>query len=247
MIATKSAREMSTRELAAYIDQSVLKPEFSQAEIAKHIQEGVDFGCATVCVNPTALDIAAHLTEGSDTGICVVCDFPFGLSTTRSKVEQAREYCSRGDVAELDVVANYGWIRSGLYREVGDEVRAVTDVCHAYDVVVKVILETDALTADQVRASAEVAVEAGADFLKTSTGFYTGGSSVGASREVIALLMDVARGRCKVKGSGGIRDQRRFFDLIDMGIDRMGIGYRSTPVVLGLGQGAGAGLLQGSY
>ncbi len=173
----KKASEMTPRELAAYIDQSVLKSEFTQEEIQKYIQEGVDFGCATVCVNPASLDIAAELTKGTDTKICVVCDFPFGLSTTESKVLQAKAYCKRGDIFELDIVANYGWIRSGMWEEVKEEIRAVCDVCHAYD------------TAD---------------------------------------------GKAKVKGSGCIRSREHFLDLIDMGIDRMGIGYRSTPVVLGL-------------
>ncbi len=231
---TKKASEMSVRELAAYIDQSVLKPEFTQAEIRRYIQEGVDFGCATVCINPASLDIAAELTRGTDTKICVVCDFPFGLSTTHSKVMQAEEYCRRGDVAELDVVANYGWIRSGLFAEVEADIRAVVDACHRCGTAVKVIFETDALTLDEVRQACEAGIAAGADFLKTSTGFFTGGKSDGATSEVIALMMETARGRCKIKGSGGIRDQRHFFELIDMGIDRMGIGYRSTPLVLGV-------------
>ena len=84
----KKASEMSVKELAAYIDQSVLKPEFTQEEIRKYIQEGIDFGCATVCINPASLDIAAEMCRGTDTKICVVCDFPFGLSTTESKVLQ---------------------------------------------------------------------------------------------------------------------------------------------------------------
>mgnify|MGYP000190557622 CR=1 FL=1 len=121
----KKASEMSVKELAAYIDQSVLKPEFTQEDIRRYIQEGVDYGCATVCVNPASLDIAAELTRGTDTKICVVCDFPFGLSTTASKVLQAEEYCKRGDIFELDVVANYGWIRSGMWDEVRADIKAV--------------------------------------------------------------------------------------------------------------------------
>lgn len=234
---TKKASDMSLKELAAYIDQSVLKPEFTQADISKYIQEGIDFGCATVCVNPASMDIAAELTSGTDTKICVVCDFPFGLSTTRSKIKQVEEYVKRGDIAELDIVANYGWIRSGMYEDVGREIQAVCQVCHSHGVAIKVIFETDALTIEEVRNASEVAIQAGADFLKTSTGFYTGGKSDGATREVITAMMDVAKGRCKIKGSGGIRDQKYFFELIDLGIDRMGIGYRSTPVVLGISPG----------
>jgi deoxyribose-phosphate aldolase len=79
------AKDMTVKELAAYIDQSVLKPEFTQEEIRKYIQEGIDFGCITVCVNPASVDIADELCKGTDTKICVVCDFPFGLSTTESK------------------------------------------------------------------------------------------------------------------------------------------------------------------
>ncbi|SEP41388.1 deoxyribose-phosphate aldolase [Propionispora vibrioides] len=230
----KKACEMSLRELAAYIDQSVLKPEFTQEEIKKYIQEGIDFGCKTVCVNPASLDIAAELTKGTETKICVVCDFPFGLSTTASKVIQAEQYCKRGDIFELDIVANYGWIRSGLWKEVEEDIKAVCDVCHKYGTEVKVIFETDALTIEQVKKATAAAIAAGADFVKTSTGFYTGGKSDGATVAVIQAMLDVAQGRCKIKGSGGIRDQEHFFKLIDMGIDRMGVGYRSTPVVLGV-------------
>lgn len=230
----KKACEMSVRELAAYIDQSVLKPEFTQEEIKKYIQEGINFGCKTVCINPASLDIAAELTKGTETKICVVCDFPFGLSTTASKVMQAEQYCKRGDIFELDIVANYGWIRSGLWKEVEEDIKAVCDVCHKYGTEVKVIFETDALTIEQVKKATAAAIAAGADFVKTSTGFYTGGKSDGATVAVIQAMLDVAQGRCKIKGSGGIRDQEHFFKLIDMGIDRMGVGYRSTPVVLGV-------------
>lgn len=231
---SKKASEMTVRELAAYIDQSVLKPEFTEADIRKYIQEGVDFGCKTVCINPSSLEIAAELTKGTETKICVVCDFPFGLSTTESKVAQAELYCKRGDIFELDIVANYGKIRSGEWDFVRDDIKAVVDVCHKYGTAVKVIFETDALTLDEVKKATEVAIEAGTDFVKTSTGFFTGGKSDGATCEVIQAMMDTAQGRCKIKGSGAIRTREHFLELIDMGIDRMGIGYRSTPIVLGL-------------
>ena len=230
----KKASEMTARELAAYIDQSVLKPEFTQGEIRKYIQEGIDFGCKTVCINPSALPVAKELCKGTDTGICVVCDFPFGLSSTASKVLQAEEIVRGGDIEDLDIVANYGWIKSGLWDAVREDIRAVAEVCHKYGTLLKVIFETDALTLEEVAKATEIACEAGADFVKTSTGFYPGGESTGATTEVIRVMLEAAKGRCKVKGSGGIRDQAHFFELIDLGIDRMGIGYRSTPVVLGL-------------
>ncbi len=236
MNTAKKASEMSVKELAAYIDQSVLKPEFTRTDIRKYIQEGVDFGCKTVCINPSSLPIARPMCKGTDTGLCVVCDFPFGLSETASKVLQAEEICRKGDIADLDIVANYGWIRSGMWDEVGGDIKAVADITHKYGAILKVIFETDALTLEEVAKATDVACIAGADYVKTSTGFFTGGKSDGATPEVIRVMMEAAKGRCKIKGSGGIRTRERFLELIDMGIDRMGIGYRSTPTVLGISE-----------
>ena len=230
----KKACEMSAAELAEYIDQSVLKPEFTQDEISKYIQEGIGYGCKTVCINPASFPIARKLTKGTKTKICVVCDFPFGLSSTASKVLQAEEICRQGEVFELDVVANYGWIRSGLWDAAERDIQAVVETCHQYGTAVKVIFETDALTLEQVRKSTEIAIAAGADFAKTSTGFFTGGKNVGATTEVIQAMLDTAKGRIQVKGSGCIRTREHFLELIDMGIDRMGVGFKSTPVVLGI-------------
>lgn len=230
----KKASEMSLKELGRYIDQSVLKPEFTQEEIRKYIQEGIDYYCHTVCINPSALDIAQELTKGTDTKICVVCDFPFGVSTTESKVIQAKMYCENWDVYELDVVANYGWIRSGLWEKVKEDIKAVCDVCHSNNVAVKVIFETDALTMEEIKQATLISIEAGADFVKTSTGFFTGGRSDGATVEIIELMLEMCSNKTKVKASGGIRTRESFLNFIDMGVSRMGIGYKSTPVVLGL-------------
>ena len=229
---SKKAAEMSVAELAAYIDQSVLKPEFTEADIRKYIQEGIDFGCATVCINPSSLPIAAEMTKDTKTGICVVCDFPFGTSTTTSKVLQAEEYCKNFKTQDLDIVANFGWIRSGKWDDVTSDIAAVVEVCHKYGTEVKVIFETDALTVDEVKRACECAIEAKADFVKTSTGFLTGHEAHGATPEIIKVMLDTCGDRIKVKGSGCIRTREHFLQLIDMGIDRMGIGYRSTPVVL---------------
>jgi deoxyribose-phosphate aldolase len=231
---SKKANEMSTAELASYIDQSVLKPEFTEEEIRKYIQEGIDFGCKTVCINPSSLPIARELCRGTKTGICVVCDFPFGTSSTESKVAQAQIICKERDIEDLDIVSNYGWIRSGKWEEVEKDIKAVADAVHSYGTNLKVIFETDALTLPEIAKATDVACDAGADFVKTSTGFYTGGENRGATLEVVKTMMDAAKGRCKIKGSGCIRTREHFFALIDLGIDRMGIGYRSTPLILGM-------------
>ena len=233
---SKPAAQMTTAELAAYIDHSILKPEFTPEDVRREVEAAVGFGCKTVCINPASIEIAKPLCEGTATGVCVVVDFPFGASTTASKAAQARLAVEAG-IDELDIVANYGWIRAGLMEEVEADLRAVVEVCHADGVAVKVIFETDTLTEEQIRAAAEASIAAGADFIKTSTGFFTGTglhAAPGASDEMVALMMDAAAGRCQVKGSGTIRDREHFLRLIDAGIDRMGIGYRSTPVVLGL-------------
>ena len=228
----KKAAEMTVKELASYIDQSVLKPEFTQEDIKKYTQEGIDFGCATICINPASLELVSKMVEGTGTGICVVCDFPFGLSTTESKVKQAEEYCSKYKIQDLDIVANYGQLRSGNLDFVTKDIKSVVDVCHKYGTNVKVIIETDSLNKQQIIDGTKCAVAAGADFIKSSTGFFTGAENVGATVEVVQTMMDAGEGKIKVKGSGCIRTQEHFFKLIDMGIDRMGIGYRSTPVVL---------------
>jgi len=245
----KAASEMSVAELASYIDHSVLKPDFTPAEVRREVENGVRYGCRTVCINPASVEIAKPLCVGTDTGICVVIDFPFGASSTDSKVSQARIALEAG-VQELDVVANYGWVRGGLLERVEADLRSVIEVCHEAGVPVKVIFETDALTLPEIAAVAEASIAAGADFIKTSTGFYTGTNQharTGAFDEMIAFMIDTAAGRCKVKGSGAIRDREHFLRLIDAGIDRMGVGYRSTPVVLGVDTGNSLTVAAGGY
>jgi deoxyribose-phosphate aldolase len=229
----KKSKDMNKAELAAYIDHAVLKPDFTQEENKKYIQVGVDFGCKTVCINPTSLAIARELCRGTKTGICVVCDFPFGLSSTASKIKQIEEICRDRDVADLDIVANYGWIKSGLWKETEEEFKAVTEACHQYGSLIKIILETDALTLDEIARATDIAGSVGVDFVKTSTGFYTGDSNKGATTEVLKTMIAAAKGRVKVKASKGIRDREKFLAFIEIGVDRIGVGYNSTPVILG--------------
>lgn len=224
------------KQKASYIDHSVLKPQFTLEETKEQIQKGVDYGCKTVCINPWAIDLAKDICQGTETGICVVCDFPFGQSSTDMRVQQAEAICQTG-IDELDLVANYGLIRSGEWEQVKADVQAVADVCHKHDVLLKTIIESDALEMEDIMTCVEVIYEAGSDFIKTSTGFYTGGEVRGAYPELMGKMISAAAGRIKVKGSGCIRTQDHFDKLIDLGIDRMGVGYRSTPVVLGLTEG----------
>lgn len=231
---TKKAADMTLAELAAYIDYSVLKPEFTEKDIVELTEDGVKLECATICINPGYMDLCDPIVRGTKTMLCPVTDFPFGTSSTASKVAQIEMVAKYDTVKEVDVVANFGKIRAGQYDEVTADIKACADAAHKYGRELKVIFETDALTVEQVRQACRCAVAAGADFVKTSTGFLTGYEAHGATPEIIAVMMEEVEGKCKIKGSGCIRTREHFLQLIDMGIDRMGVGYRSVPVVLDL-------------
>lgn len=230
----KKASEMSVEELASYIDYSVLKPEFSEAEIVALTKDGVQLKCATICINPVYMDLCEPYVKGSKTMLCPVVDFPFGTSSTKSRVEQILNVAVYDSVKEIDIVVNYGWVRSNKYKEIVEDLSACVQAAHKYGRALKVIFETDALNEEQVRKTCQCCVEAKVDFVKTSTGFLTGFEAHGATPEIIQIMMDEVGDKCKVKGSGCIRTREHFLQLIDMGIDRMGVGYKSVPVVLGL-------------
>ena len=230
----KKAAEMTVRELAKYIDYSVLKPEFTEEQIIELTKDGVQLGCATICINPGYIKLCEPYVRGSETMLCPVADFPFGTASTASRVAQIKEAGESEYVKEIDVVINFGKLRAGRYDEVTEDLRACAKAAHESGHELKVILESDALTEEQIRAGVECIIAADADFIKTSTGFLTGYEAKGAAPDVIAMIMDQNKGRKKIKGSGCIRTREHFLQLIDMGIDRMGIGYRSVPVVLDL-------------
>lgn len=234
MTPTKNASEMTTKELASYIDYSVLKPEFTEEEIINLTKDGAALGCATICINPAYIELCAPYVKGTDTMLCPVTDFPFGDSSTASRVEQIKAAASYDIVKEVDIVMNFGMLKSGKYDAVTADLKACADAAHSMGHELKVILETDALTEEEIKAGCKCIINSGADFIKTSTGFLTGHDNKGAAPEVIALIMKENNGRCKIKGSGCIRTREHFLQLIDMGIDRMGVGYKSVPVVLGL-------------
>ncbi len=231
---TKKANEMTQKELAGYIDYSVLKPEFTEEEIIELTKDGVNLGCATICINPGYLEICEPYVKGSSTMLCPVCDFPFGTGSTESKIKQIEIAAKYSSVKEIDIVSNIGWARAGMYEKVTEELKSCVNAAHKYGKEIKVIFETDALNEEQIRAMCRCSMEAGTDFVKTSTGFLTGFQLKGAAPEIIKLIREEVGDRCKVKGSGCIRTKEHFLQLIDMGIDRMGVGYKSVHAVLGI-------------
>lgn len=233
-VSTKKATEMNLKELAKYIDYSVLKPEFTPRQIVDLTKDGVQLGCATICINPGYIELCEPYVKGLDTMLCPVVDFPFGTSSTKSKIKQIEIAAQYETVKEIDVVANFGKIRAGEFEQVQEDIRLCTEAVHKYGKEIKVIFETDALDEKQIRKVCRICVAQGVDFVKTSTGFLTGFELHGATLDIVKIMMEEVAGKCKIKGSGCIRTRQHFLDLIDLGIDRMGIGYRSVPVVLGI-------------
>ena len=229
-----------TQPINRYLDHAVLVPQMIREEAIASIQLGIDHQVKTVCVRPCDIDLAVKMCRGTQTDVSCVLGFPHGTHCTESKAAEALLYCNKG-VAEIDMVANYGWIRSGLWDEVRSDIKAVVDVAHAHKVLVKVIFETSQLTLEQVSKAVEISIEAGADFVKTSTGF----NGEGASEEAVACMIKTANGRIKVKPSGGIRDAARAMMFINMGADRLGVNGTSTPAICG-GQPNAEGT-QGGY
>ena len=231
----KKASEMTLTELAAYIDYSVLKPEFTRQQIIDLTEDGVRLKCATICINPGYMELCDPIVRGTETMLCPVTDFPFGTSSTASRVQQIEDVAKYDTVKEVDIVINFGKLISGDQdAEILEDLKACVAAAHKYGRELKVILETDALNEEQVLRGTRLVMEAGADFVKTSTGFLTGYEAHGATPELIAKMMEVTQGKIKIKGSGCIRTREHFLKLIDMGIDRMGVGYKSVPVVLDL-------------
>ena len=179
-----------------------------------------------------AIALAKECIQGTSTKLCVVMDFPFGSSHTSSKVAQCKTIIDEGDVFEIDMVANYGKIKSKDLDYVTNEIRLITELCHQNNVGLKVIVETDALRKEEVKDALECCVKAGADFIKTSTGYFRGEKVLGATPEICDFLVKEAVGRIKVKGSGGIRSKERLIELIELGIERAGVGCSSTMKIL---------------
>ena len=225
---------MEKNILASYIDHAVLDPQMTVEQLKEKIIIGVNYGCKSVCVNPSAIDIAKDCIQGSKTLLCVVCDFPFGCNHIESKLMQAQAIIDKGDIYEIDMVMNYGLLKSHEYEKVIHEITLMSHLCHQHHVGLKVIVETDALTKEEIKAAVECCIKGEADFIKTSTGYLKSEHLEGASPDVIRLIVETAQGRIKVKGSGCVRSRERLVELIELGIDRAGVGCSSTEKILGV-------------
>ncbi|BAZ39890.1 deoxyribose-phosphate aldolase [Calothrix sp. NIES-4101] len=211
-------------DIAPFIDHTLLIMTATSAHVEQWCEQADRFGFAAVCIYPTYVRLAKELLHGKKPKVCTVIGFPTGATTSATKLYEALEATENG-ATELDVVLNLGWLKAGKTDEVH---REIAEICEETGQTVKVILETSLLTDAEKRLAAELAMEAGAAFLKTSTG-WNGGATV----EDIRLLKELARDRVGIKASGGIRTSEQALDLILAGATRLGTS-RSIELIQGL-------------
>lgn len=207
---------MNGKQLAALIDHTLLKPETTAGDIEKLCMEARQYDFHSVCINPCYVKLAANLLSDSKIKVCTVIGFPLGANTSRQKQAEAEEAMADG-AAELDMVIAIGALKSGDWTTVKNEIAAVRGVA-GKGTVLKVILETALLSREEIEKACNISVEAGADFVKTSTGF----GHPGATTEVVALLRAAVGPGVGVKASGGIRTLEKFLDLVKAGANRIG-------------------------
>ena len=203
-------------DYAKYIDHTVLKADTTRETVKRFCDEARQYHFASVCVNPCHVAYVHEQLEGSGVKTCCVIGFPLGANTTRIKAEEAREAVQNG-AEEVDMVINIGALKDRMYDYVYRDILAVVEAAHP-SAAVKVIIETSALTDDEKKTACELAMKAGADFVKTSTGFGSGG----ATAEDVRLMKSVVGDRLSVKASTGINNRAICDAMIEAGAVRMG-------------------------
>ena len=203
--------------IAKYIDHTMLKADTKKETIVRYCKEAKENGFASVCVNSCFVPLVKQELSGSDVKTCCVVGFPLGAMLTEAKAYEAKLSVEKG-ADEVDMVINVSAMKDKDYDYVLNDIKAVKEACNGR--VLKVILETCLLTKDEIVKACELSVEAGADFVKTSTGFSTGGATV----EDVALMKKTVGDRALVKASGGIMTPEESNDMIEAGDDRIGAG-----------------------
>ena len=202
--------------IAKMIDHTLLKPESTKEQIVKLCEEAREHEFASVCVNPVWVKTAKEELEGSDVKVCTVIGFPLGASTSAVKAFETKDAIENG-ADEVDMVITMGHLKSGNDQEVEADIHAVVDAARG-KALVKVIIETCLLTEEEKVRACEIAMRAGADFVKTSTGFSTGGATV----PDVELMRKTVGEQAGVKAAGGIRDLQDLKDMYKAGANRIG-------------------------
>lgn len=220
-------------QVAKTIDHAVLKPENTLADLEANAKMCIENGVFSMCVKPCDIEKAKELLKGSEVKVSCVLSFPHGADTTAVKAFQAMQAIADG-ADEIDMVMNIGRFLGGDDEYVVRDIRAVVDVAHKKGIIVKVIQESGFLTLEQVARACELSREAGADFVKTSTGFGPGK----ATPEIVDVMVKTVGSTMKVKPSGGIRTWDDAVGFLNQGASRLGIG--STEAVLNGAQAEGS-------
>lgn len=207
---------MNKLELAGYIDHTLLKPSAKEGDIIKLCREALEYKFASVCVNATNVKLADSFLHGTEVKVCTVVGFPLGATTKETKAFEAAQAIENG-ADEVDMVINVGALKSGKLETVEEDIKAVADACRG-KALLKVIIETCLLTDEEKVTACELSKKAGADFVKTSTGFSTGGATV----EDIILMRRTIGPNMGVKASGGIRNLESSLKMIEAGATRIG-------------------------
>lgn len=205
-----------SKSIASMIDHTLLKQNASVDQIKKVCEEAREYKFASVCVNPSYVPLVAHMLKGSGVKTCCVVGFPLGATSTKAKVEETKDVIENG-AQEVDMVINVGAIKSGDWNYVQKDIEAVV-MASKGKALVKVIIETCLLTDEEKVKACTASKEAGADFVKTSTGFSTGGATV----EDIRLMRETVGPDMGVKASGGVKDYKSAVDMINAGATRVG-------------------------
>jgi deoxyribose-phosphate aldolase len=208
---------VTERQLAKTIDHSLLKPELDDAFIEAGCRLAAEYDVASVCVRPSDVKRATAMLDGTDVAVGTVIGFPHGSSTTATKVYEATDALANG-ATELDMVIQIGALRSGRDQDVHDDIAAVVRVAHEAGAIVKVILENAYLTDAEKERGSRLVEAAGADFVKTSTGFAAGG----ATHEDLALMRRTVSPHVQVKAAGGVRTLDDLLAVMALGVTRIG-------------------------
>ena len=198
-----------------YIDHTLLKPLATKDQVIKLCEEAKQHQFATVCIPSSYIKTAREILHDSDVKVCTVISFPLGYTSTSAKTAETKAAIEEG-AEEIDMVINQSWLKSGEYDEIHQDINSVKIACH--HLTLKVILETAHLTDAEITRAAEIAEEAGADYVKTSTGF---GES-GASFHAVEIMKKAISSNVKIKASGGIKDYETAKKYIDLGVSRIG-------------------------
>lgn len=197
------------------IDHTVLKADTPLETVKRICDEAMEYGFASVCINPCHVAYCADYLKDSDVNVCTVISFPLGANTSAVKAFETKDAIANG-ADEIDMVMNIGALKDKNYDLVRDDVKAVVEAANG--TLVKVILETCLLTEDEIKKACELCVEAKADYVKTSTGFSTRGATI----EDVRIMKEAVHGKAKVKAAGGVRTPEDMVKIVAAGADRIG-------------------------